>query len=149
MIEPRPMPDIPEEAWREARKQARIHGYNDEPNAVTFATGWALGRASIHAEWVQSLASDPGPDETGDLRMRADALARQRVGAKVRAEVLYEAAAFYDKRARELHDLRKSGTLPNLGQEWGAFDAAGRHETVADELRAMAESSPTNPKGTA
>lgn len=57
---------------------------------AVWSLAFAAGRASIHAEWAQSLAADPGPDETGDIRMRADALARQRVEAKVRAEVAAE-----------------------------------------------------------
>lgn len=56
--------------------------------------------------------------------------------AKIRAQALNAAAEFYDKRARDLHELSQTGM--NLGQGWNAWNAARRQETVADELRCMA-----------
>ena len=100
---------------------------------------FAAGRASIHAEWARDLTAEPfGPDDLAELNVRVEALARERVEAKVRAETLFAAAEFYDKCARDLHALSNAITLPNIGRQMAASTSARRQETVADELRCMA-----------
>jgi len=92
---------VPEEVYEVAARARRLAMYGHCADGLQPAPGdhasvdavwpvaFAAGRASIHAEWAQSLAED-GPDETGDIRMRADALARRRVETTVRAEVAAE-----------------------------------------------------------
>lgn len=60
---------------------------------AVWSLAFAAGRASIHAEWAQSLAEDHVADDRAHLEARAAALARQRVEAKVRAEVAAEIRA--------------------------------------------------------